>query len=50
MRLNQTSIVIVAILIFIYLFYYLKIVFSKILVRSYFIVMQGPFLWQNIRN
>jgi len=44
MGLNETSIVSVAILIFISLFYYLQITFSKILVRSYFIMMQGPFL------
>jgi len=49
MRLNETSIVSVAILIFISLVYYLKITFSKILGRSYFVMMQGPYLWQNIR-
>jgi len=47
--LNQTSIVIVAILIFISLLYYLKITLLKVLVRSYFIMMQGTFLWQNVR-
>jgi hypothetical protein len=49
MGLNESSIVSVPILLFISLVYYLKITFSKILGRSYFVMMQGPFLWQNIR-